>query len=137
MTGESRYTIEQLAVPDSLEELHTLLERIGSEHPEVDAADLMMFETAVIEIAGNVIEHGTPAGQVVFVFVFTVEEDRLECRLRDTSVRPLPETGTSPMPQDPTEEDGRGLALAHAVLDRLESHHADGVNHWTLVRNRR
>lgn len=137
MTGEVEYTIEQLAVPDSLQELHALLEQIGTEHPQVDESDLMMFETAVIEIAGNVIEHGTPSGQVVFVFHFTIHQDRLECRLSDTSARPVPAIDTPSMPQDPSNEDGRGLALAHAVLDRMECRHEDGINHWTLVRNRR
>jgi serine/threonine-protein kinase RsbW len=60
VTGD--YLLEGLAVPESLNLLHDLLERVGREHPDLDAGDLMMFETAVIEVAGNVVEHGRPPG---------------------------------------------------------------------------
>lgn len=137
MSGEHRYRMEQLAVPDSLSELHALLERIGTEHPGVAAADLVLFETAVIEIAGNVIEHGRPAGRVSFAFELSVLEDRLECLLTDTSEQPVPVLDGRAMPPDPDSEGGRGLALAEAVLDTMECRHVHGVNHWTLIRNRR
>jgi anti-sigma regulatory factor (Ser/Thr protein kinase) len=31
-------------------------------------------------------------------------------------------------------EDGRGLALATAMLDSLSYERSDSVNHWTMVR---
>jgi anti-sigma regulatory factor (Ser/Thr protein kinase) len=36
------------------------------------------------------------------------------------------------MPTDLLQEDGRGLALATAVLDALEYERSDAVNHWTM-----
>ena len=36
---------------------------------------------------------------------------------------------------DPQAECGRGLALAHAVLDRL-TYHRNFFNHWILVSKR-
>ena len=47
MTGE--YVLEGLAVPESLNLLHDLLDRVGRDHPDVDSADLMLFETAVVK----------------------------------------------------------------------------------------
>ena len=44
--------------------LRDLLEAVGREHPDLDRGALMLFETAVIEVAGNVVEHGRPPGQV-------------------------------------------------------------------------
>ena len=38
MTGE--YLLEGLAVPESLNLLHDLLDRVGSEHPDIDSGDL-------------------------------------------------------------------------------------------------
>ncbi|MFK5582921.1 ATP-binding protein [Serinicoccus sp. LYQ131] len=136
MSGDQHYRMESLAVPESLEDLHVLLEQVGSEHPEVSAADLMMFETAVVEIAGNVIEHGRPEGRVSFIFELTVLPDRLECLLTDTSAQPVPDLDDRTMPQSDQDEDGRGLALAQMALDRIDCEHVDGVNRWTLVRNR-
>jgi len=84
MAGD--YTLTGLAVPEGLDELHDLLERIGAEHSQVPPADLMLFETAVIEIAGNVVEHGFPPGEVHWTFILAVHDDRLEARLSDDGV---------------------------------------------------
>ncbi|MFC4616818.1 hypothetical protein ACFO3K_18975 [Cellulomonas algicola] len=63
MTGEPReYVLEGFAVPEELSHVSDLLELAGAEHPEVDPTDLMLFETAVVEIANNVVEHGKPHG---------------------------------------------------------------------------
>jgi serine/threonine-protein kinase RsbW len=134
MTGE--YLLEGLAVPESLNLLHDLLERVGSEHPEIDSGDLMLFETAVIEVAGNVVEHGRPHGRVSWTFHLAVLPDRLEARLSDSGEEYPGGTWGTSMPQDPMQEDGRGLALATAVLDALDYDRTGGVNHWTMLRRR-
>jgi serine/threonine-protein kinase RsbW len=133
MAGE--YRIDGLAVPESLELLHELLERVAREHPEVSPADLMMFETAVIEIAGNVVEHGEPAGQVSYGFCIEVLPDRLHGCLSDSGdavSRSVP--GSMP---DEWDENGRGLALAGSVVDELSYSRVDGENHWRMTRLRR
>jgi serine/threonine-protein kinase RsbW len=131
MTGD--YLLDGLAVPDSLNLLHDLLEQVGGEHPELNASDLMLFETAVIEVAGNVVEHGKPPGEVRWTFRLAVRADRLEGTLSDSGEEyPGGAWGTD-MP-DTMEEDGRGLALATAVLDSLVYERAGDVNEWTMVR---
>jgi serine/threonine-protein kinase RsbW len=131
MTGD--YLLDGLAVPDSLNLLHDLLEQVGGEHPELTASDLMLFETAVIEVAGNVVEHGKPPGEVRWTFRLAVRADRLEGTLSDSGEEyPGGAWGTD-MP-DTMEEDGRGLALATAVLDSLVYERAGDVNEWTMVR---
>jgi serine/threonine-protein kinase RsbW len=131
MTGD--YLLDGLAVPDSLNLLHDLLEQVGGEHPELTASDLMLFETAVIEVAGNVVEHGKPPGEVSWTFRLAVRADRLEGTLSDSGEEyPGGAWGTD-MP-DTMEEDGRGLALATAVLDSLVYERAGDVNEWTMVR---
>jgi serine/threonine-protein kinase RsbW len=133
MTGD--YLLDGLAVPDSLGLLHDLLERVGREHPELAPADLMLFETAVIEVAGNVVEHGKPPGRVRWTFRLAVRSDRLEASLSDSGEEyPGGAWGTE-MPE-PMSEDGRGLALATAVLDSLTYERSGDVNRWTMVRHR-
>lgn len=134
MTGD--YLLEGLAVPESLNLLHDLLDRVGREHPEIDSADLMLFETAVIEVAGNVVEHGRPQGSVAWTFRLEVLEDRLEARLSDRGEEYPGGTWGTTMPADPMQEDGRGLALATAVLDDLSYERRDDANHWRMVRER-
>jgi len=134
MTGD--YLLEGLAVPETLNLLHDLLERVGHEHPDIDGGDLMLFETAVIEVAGNVVEHGRPQGAVSWTFQLRVLPERLEARLSDSGEEYPGGTWGLEMPTDPLQEDGRGLALATAVLDDLEYERTDSVNHWTMIRTR-
>jgi serine/threonine-protein kinase RsbW len=131
VTGE--YVLDGLAVPQSLNELHDLLERVGAEHPELTESDLMLFETAVIEVAGNVVEHGRPPGEVRWAFRLQVHPDRLEARLSDGGQEYPGGTWGTEMP-DSMHEDGRGLALADAVLHSLTYQRRDDANHWTMVR---
>ena len=134
MTGD--YLLEGLAVPESLDLLHDLLQRVGREHPDLDAGDLMMFETAVIEVAGNVVEHGRPPGRVTWAFRLSVHRDRLEARLSDSGEEYPGGTWGTSMPTDPLQETGRGLPLATTVLDSLEYERSGHVNHWTMLRRR-
>lgn len=135
MAGEPAYVLDGLAVPAVLEELHVLLERVAHEHPDVLPGDLMLFETAVVEIAGNVVEHGRPPGQVPYTFSLTVLPDRLEGVLHEHGGVHVPPSDHA-MP-DAMAEDGRGLALAHLALDTLDYDHAEGVNTWRMTRRRR
>ena len=130
------YVLEGLAIPAALSHLHDLLEKVGAEHPGLAAEDLLMFETAVIEVAGNVVEHGRPEGKVVFHFRLAVLPDRVEARLEDAGKELDGDPGASELP-DPLAEHGRGLALTRAVLDEFSYERLDGTNVWHLVRYRR
>jgi serine/threonine-protein kinase RsbW len=134
VTGD--YVLEGLAVPESLNLLQDLLERVGRDHPGLGAGDLMMFETAVIEVAGNVVEHGRPRGRVTWAFRLSVLPDRLEAQLSDSGEEYPGGTWGTSMPDDLLQENGRGLALATAVLDSLDYRRSRGANHWTMLRGR-
>ena len=82
MAGD--YALQGFAVPEGVEDLHSLLERAGAEHPDLEPSDLMLFETAVIEIANNVVEHGVPPGQVRWRFALDVLAGELRATLSDS-----------------------------------------------------
>jgi serine/threonine-protein kinase RsbW len=129
------YRLDGTAVPETLAQLHELLEQVRADHPEVDQEDVELFETAVIEIAGNVVEHGRPEGQVEYDLELRVLDDRLTATLRDSSQEEVTDTEAE-MPSVWAEE-GRGFALAGAVLDELDVERRDGRNHWQLTRLRK
>ena len=132
MDGE--YRVDTLAVPETLNLLHDLLDRVRDEHPDVEATDLMLFETAVIEIANNVVEHGRPPGTIRYSFTLEVGSDQLLGHLSDGG--PPLEECERPMP-DTDSENGRGLALARIALDDLGYERVGDHNEWTMVRRRR
>lgn len=134
MTGDA-YELSGLAVPDDLEQLHDLLERAAAEHPHVPASDVMMFETAVMELANNVVEHGRPVGEVRWTFRLEVQEAALSACLSDSGEEYAAWDPQTPhaMPGEMAES-GRGLPLASAVLDEIGYERTADANVWKLVR---
>ena len=134
MAGD--YTVSGLAVPETIELLHDLLAEARTDFPSVSEVDVSMVEMAVIEIAGNVVQHSPEAETAVYRFSLKVLGDRLVGVLEHSGpeLSGLPEPG---MPDDLMAEGGRGLALADAAVDELTHAYVDGQNVWTLVRLRR
>jgi len=130
--GDREYVLEGFAVPEQLDAVHTLLAQAAGEHPELDPMDVMLFETAIIEIANNVVEYGRPEGEVRWKFTIRVREDEIEAELDDTGQRFTPARGKG-MPGEQAEG-GRGLAMAEALLDQIEFQRLDDTNHWRMVR---
>lgn len=131
MNGES-YSLRGLAVPEGLASLHELLARAAREHPSLPPTDVMMLETAVMEIAGNVIRHGKPSGAVNWTFILEVGPP-LRATLADSGEE-YAEIWTGDMP-DEMAESGRGLALADAALDQLVYERRGIINVWTMTRD--
>ena len=132
MAGD--YALEGLAVPDTLNLLHELLAAAGKENPDLPVIDLMMFETAVIEIAGNVVEHGLPPGGVAYHFRLSVDPERLQAVLTDYGLPVL--RGVDVEMPDGSAESGRGLALAAAALDTFSYSRSGNRNCWQMTRMR-
>jgi serine/threonine-protein kinase RsbW len=129
------------ARPECLDEVHGLLASLWDAAPDVALEDRMMFELAVVEIAGNVVEHaggdsaGGEPGPVQLVLRVAVHRDRLEARLHDDGTVALVDLARAQLPADPLAESGRGLALALAS-GRLTYAREGGANVWCLVRAR-
>jgi len=128
----TEYVLEGFAVPDQLDAVHALLAQAAGEHPELDPTDVMLFETAIIEIANNVVEYGRPEGEVRWKFTIRVRRDEIEAELDDTGQMFTPAQGNA-MP-DEEAEGGRGLPIAEALLDRIEFERMGDTNHWHMVR---
>ena len=137
MTGRpTTYTLTGMTVPESIDLLQDLIATVRDDHPELSGQDLELFETAVIEIAGNLVAHGHRAGGARYHFQLQVHPDRLAATLTDEGP-PLPQWPPTTMMPDPLEESGRGLLLAGAMLDTLTYQRLDGTNDWLMVRRRR
>jgi len=129
---DKEYVLEGFAVPDQLDAVHALLARAAGEHAELDPMDVMLFETAIIEIANNVVEWGRPEGDVRWKFTIRVRGDEIEAELDDTGQMFTPAQGKEMPGED--AEGGRGLPIAEALLDKIEFERLDDTNHWRMVR---
>lgn len=135
------YANSGISTVEMLDGIHVLIERAKSDHPGVSDDDLVQFETAVSEIATNVIRHGRPAGQVRYEFLLTVRPDRIAATLSDSGAAfepvlsaPMPDPGDN---LDDLQEGGRGLVLARDMLHELIYRRDGDRNIWTMARQLR
>ena len=100
----------------------------------VDDRPLMLFESGLAEIGANVLRYAQAPGSAEPLVEFELRLDSgvLTALLTDWGP-PLHNQLTRAMPA-PTEEAGRGLAIARKVLDELEYRREGEVNTWRLVK---
>lgn len=129
--GLRRTTATGRAEPAALDDLHAAFAELAIEAPLL-AQDLVLLETAAVEVLANVIEHGRPHGQVNWEFEVTIESHRIRAVLVDSAAQwdPPPR----PVMPDPLAESGRGLALVHALVDLFDHTGLPDGNRWVLER---
>lgn len=131
------HVLHACADPDCLDKVHRLLEDLWAGSPDVSGTDRVMFEMAVIEIAGNIVKHGvgTGEGPVNCNLTLNVYLEKLEANFKDDGRSAAVDVDAAAMPDD-LAVSGRGLALAKAAVDVLMYERHNGANHWTLRRTR-
>jgi serine/threonine-protein kinase RsbW len=128
------------AAEESLAAVHAVIAAVWDQASDVGDIERMLFETAVAEIAGNVVEHGVAISEragypVTFTMTVICAYDRIVALFEDDGKPAVVDLTQVSMPDDMSES-GRGLALAQAVLDDLTYERTDGSNRWRLVRLR-
>lgn len=132
-----RLELSAPATPEMLELVHAVLERLWEAHEDVAMADRVRFETAVVEVLGNIIEHAyeldsPAAGNRRFDVSLVASETELVAAFGDDGLPMAIDLSTVAMP-DELAESGRGLALAMAALDDLSYERQGGRNLWRLT----
>jgi serine/threonine-protein kinase RsbW len=145
MSETGRFTLVVAADPDSLDTVHEALEELWATQPSVSDLDRTRFETGLIEILANIVEHSFDGAAPVgdgdggddarnarrLKVVVKVDDENLLAVLSDNGLPVFIDLSTVTMP-DEDAESGRGLALALAALDELSYARVDGCNSWTL-----
>lgn len=123
------------AVPESLD---TVQDRFAAWWDGLgvdDVAHRFALETAVAEIAANIVEHTARTDHESgrrYSVELTATDRAFTAVLRDNGL-PVDIDLSAVTMADVDAESGRGLALAMAALDRLEHRREHGHNIWTLV----
>ncbi|MDU0367554.1 ATP-binding protein [Microbacterium sp. NPDC089180] len=132
----ARRSLDAAVVPASLDAIFDLLAGWWDEVGEVTPMTRFGFETAVIEIAGNIVEHSRgESDERRFTLDLFADAQRLVATFRDDGDPPLLDLASVRM-ADADEESGRGLALANAGVDDVDFRRDGDRNVWTLETRR-
>jgi len=118
---------------DHLEAVHDALARFWSLLEEgPDQRWRLLFETAVAEIAANIVEHARPP---FFTMRLRVGTGCVIAEFSDSGRGWDGPRGPAAVLDDLSAERGRGLTLAEAAVDEVAYERQGLVNHWRLVKN--
>lgn len=115
----------------TLDEIGEMLDQLWSQHSHVPSSVRTQVAIAVGEIGANIVEHAAQNRPVRLRMEVLVSPAEVRVAFLDDGPPANVDLAKTAMP-DHMAERGRGLALAHAVLDRL-FYHRNAFNHWILV----
>lgn len=130
-------TLRLMSPPDTVDTVHDLLDSTWDAVPDLHMRDRMALDTAIIELAANVIQHANRGRPITATLTIIAFADRIEATLSDSGeIGDVDIDGRMMPAADELAESGRGIALMKALVDTVEHRRVDGFNHWTLVRAR-
>jgi serine/threonine-protein kinase RsbW len=123
--------LDTVTSAETLDVIGAILEQMWFSHDHVPGSVRTEMDIAVAEISVNIIEHAAKNGPVRLRMEVCVLPHKVQVSFVDDGPPARVDVTAAVMP-DQMAESGRGLALAQAVLDRLQ-YRRSVVNHWTLV----
>jgi serine/threonine-protein kinase RsbW len=120
---------------DNVDLVHGFLEEVWTTHADISELDRMAFETALIELVSNVIEHADSGQGVTCVITIDVNDSTLVANLSDTAEAGEIQVVGRVMPSLDAES-GRGIALINMLVDDLQYKRVGKKNLWSISRNR-
>lgn len=126
-------TVTLVVPPNDVDEVHESVDDLWTLNDDLGAGERMRFETALLELAGNVIEHTEGQERLLCELTLLRTSTSLEAVLSDSgkAVR-VPFRVSMPDPAG-LAESGRGIAMIELLMDDFTyERDADG-NRWRLV----
>ncbi|RDH74186.1 ATP-binding protein [Mycolicibacterium moriokaense] len=134
MTPDPRHVLETTTGPETLNDIQRVLDEVWQDHDVPEIVRIHM-DLAAGEIGANIIEHSGDGSPVRLRMEVRMLPDAVQATFTDDG-RPARIDLVGATLPDELAERGRGLAMAHRVLDELSYRRDDRGNHWTLVRKR-
>lgn len=133
--GGGRSVIDVAAEPESIDLVQNAFEAWWVALGDDSLETRFSFETAIVEIAANVVEHSRRSDADVgrrFTLELSASDETMTAVFHDNGMPSDIDLSAVSM-ADLEDENGRGLALALLSLESLDYRHEGGRNVWTLV----
>jgi serine/threonine-protein kinase RsbW len=121
---------------DDVDLLHAFLDETFAQVGVTDPQTRMAFETALVELVGNVIQHADDGAGITCRLTVREDHGDLMASITD-SAEPGGFTLSRREMPDALAESGRGLALVQLLVDDLHYEQLDGHNHWIIRKRHR
>ena len=125
--------MEDCTGPECLDRIHVALDAWWSTTGDVGTVDRMLFELAVIEVAGNIVAHRTGSAAPACTLRVTRAGSSLEAEFLDNGDAVEIDLSALTLPGEDAEG-GRGLALVRSAVDELSYDRVGGENRWLISR---
>lgn len=125
------YQRQLSAPPEDVDSVHDFLQIIWNENPEIPAKEKIRVETAIIELAANIILYSEATTGVIFNIIVNTSKDKLEASISDNGELFSLELDSHIMPEDYAES-GRGIPMVKSLVDKFEFDASNGRNTWRI-----
>ena len=120
---------------DDINVVHAYIGRVWAEHDDLDMMDKLRFETALIELAANVIQHADDGNGIVADISIEITGDSIRGTISDSSPAGMVDLAMRDMP-DELAESGRGIAFIQRLVDVFHYERRDEENLWVIQKRR-
>jgi serine/threonine-protein kinase RsbW len=126
-------TVLLLVPPNDVDEVHESVDDFWRLNADLGDAERIRFETALVELAGNVIEHAEGNERLLCELTLQRTATALEAVLSDSGAEVrVPFRAMMPDPEEMAES-GRGVALIELLMDDFTYERDPDGNRWRLV----
>ncbi|WP_166788320.1 MULTISPECIES: ATP-binding protein [Cryobacterium] len=132
---DSDTTLALSTPPDDIDTVQDFVQRVLEPHSDIVDIDRFAFETALVELASNVIQHAAAGTGITCVLSIHADDHELSARISDTGTAGAV-TLSGPVLPDDLAESGRGLALIQMLVDSVHFERVGDRNVWTISRAR-
>jgi len=118
----------------SIDQVHDAVAELWRRHPGIGTVDRMAFETALVELATNIVRYALPGGSAGPELRLTVGVTELSAEFVDDGPEFRGYLDHFALP-GPSAESGRGMAVIDSLTDFFEYYRAPAQNSWTPAQN--
>jgi serine/threonine-protein kinase RsbW len=130
----TRHTLHMAVPPGDVDAVHALLEAVWADAPDIPMMERFKFETALLELASNVVKHADGGSGLWCTLEIDAHSDSIQATVFDDG-EPSDDRILVPrdMP-DALSESGRGIAMIQALVDDLVYSREGTTNRWHISR---